>query len=196
VILTSRSSLEDVVEAVASGLEKAGIRAVLIGGACAAIYSGGGYTSEDLDWIIQSEPSQKQLDAALAAIGFSRRASQYFHERSDYFVEFPRGPLTIGRDVRIAPITLKIGRARVLAISPTDSCRDRLAAFYHWGDRQSLDVAVKIALANRVRMTRIRAWSDRENASEKFEEFERDLERARRERKRPRGSKVGVRRKT
>jgi len=195
VTLTARSSLEVVVEAVGAALERAGIRAVLVGGACAAIYSGGAYMSEDLDLIIQSAPSQRQLDDAMAEIGFTRRASQYFHDKTDFFVEFPRGPLAIGRDVRIEPIRLKIGRGRVLAISPTDSCRDRLAAFYHWGDRQSLDVAVKIALSNRVLMTRIRTWSAGEDALQKFEEFEKELERARRRKGRPRGSNARIRRK-
>jgi hypothetical protein len=195
VTLTARSSLEHVVEAVASALDKAGIRAVLVGGACAAIYSDGVYMSEDLDLIIQSAATQRQLDDAMAGIGFTRRAAQYFHDKTDFFVEFPRGPLTIGHDVRIEPIVLKIGRGRVLAISATDSCRDRLAAFYHWGDRQSLDVAVKIALSNRVRMTLIRRWSAGENASAKFEEFEKELDRARRRRRRSRGSKARVRRK-
>ncbi len=151
--------------------------------------------SEDLDLIIQSAPGQRQLDDAMASIGFSRRESQYFHKKTDFFVEFPRGPLSIGRDVRIEPIALKIGRGRVLAISPTDSCRDRLAAFYHWGDRQSLNVAVKIALSNRVRMPLIRTWSAGEDASAKFEEFEKELGRARSRRRRPRGSKTGVRHK-
>jgi hypothetical protein len=151
--------------------------------------------SEDLDLIIQSAATQRQLDDAMAGIGFTRRAAQYFHDKTDFFVEFPRGPLTIGHDVRIEPIVLKIGRGRVLAISATDSCRDRLAAFYHWGDRQSLDVAVKIALSNRVRMTLIRRWSAGENASAKFEEFEKELDRARRRRRRSRGSKARVRRK-
>jgi hypothetical protein len=62
VTLTARSSLEHVVEAVASALDKAGIRAVLVGGACAAIYSDGVYMSEDLDLIIQSAATQRQLD--------------------------------------------------------------------------------------------------------------------------------------
>jgi hypothetical protein len=72
------------------------------------------------------------------------------------------------------------GRARTLALSPTDSCRDRLAAFYHWGDRQSLDVEVAIATLNRINLAVIRRWSGGERAADLFEEFRAELARARR----------------
>jgi hypothetical protein len=192
--LTARSPLKKVIEVVAGALESAGIRAVFVGGACAAIYSGGAYTSEDLDLIIQSAPRQKELDQAMASIGFTRRAAQYFHGKSSFFVEFPKGPLTIGRDVRIKPIRLKIGRSGVLALSATDSCRDRLAAFYHWDDRQSLDVAVQIALENDVRLTTIRRWSIGEGALDRFKEFQDELGRSRQRRNRPGPLAQGTRR--
>lgn len=174
------STIDEVVEIVSSTLEKAGIKAVLVGGACATIYSGGTYTSEDLDLILQSAPGQPALDEAMASIGFTRRQAQYFHARSDFFVEFPRGPLAIGQDLRISSIRLKVGSSRIHALSATDSCRDRLAAFYHWTDRESLDVAVAIAARHRVNLAAIRAWSVAENSLEKYEVFKQELERARR----------------
>jgi hypothetical protein len=69
------------------------------------------------------------------------------------------------------------GRTRIL--SATDSCRDRLAAFYHWGDRQSLRVAVRIAVGNRISMLKIRRWSLEEGQRERFEQFAKELKRAR-----------------
>jgi hypothetical protein len=61
------------------------------------------------------------------------------------------------------------GRIRML--SATDSCRDRLAAFYHWGDRQSLTVAAWIAGRNRVEMAALQRWSAAEGAADRFREF-------------------------
>ena len=55
--------------------------------------------------------------------------------------------------------------------SPTDSCRDRLAAFYHWDDRQSLEVAIQIARRQRVNQALIRRWSDEEGFAEMYQEF-------------------------
>jgi hypothetical protein len=56
-------------------------------------------------------------------------------------------------------------------LSPTDSCRDRLAAYYHWNDRQSLEVAVAIARRNPVDLAVIGEWSTAEGFPERFEEF-------------------------
>lgn len=165
----------------AEALEKAGIRAVLTGGACAAIHTAGGYFSEDVDFVLQSEPSQRGLDEVMASIGFHRRRDQYFHPTTRFFVEFPAGPLGIGRDLAVKPIQRRIGGTgpAIRLLSATDSCRDRLAAFYHWNDRQSLDAAVRIGLRNRININRIRAWSARESASARFQQFLRELARAR-----------------
>jgi hypothetical protein len=161
-------------------LEDAGIRAVLTGGGIAAIHTDGDYKSDDLDFILQSSPTRKQLDEALGRVGFQRAGDHYDNPATHFFVEFPRGPLSIGRDLAIRPVEVRVGTRRVLALSPTDSCRDRLAAFYHWNDRQSLDVAVLIALRERVDLGVIRKWSESEGKAEQCVEFEKELQRRRR----------------
>jgi hypothetical protein len=181
VTLTRRSTLAEVAAAVAAALREAGFRAVLTGGACATIYSDNAYQSRDLDFIVQSGGTQRELEAALATLGFRRRGDRYVHPRSTFFVEFVRGPLAIGDDVAIRPVTLKVPGGTTLALSPTDACRDRLAAFYHWSDRQSLASAVEIARRHPVRMTVIRRWSEREGHADRFREFQAALREARRE---------------
>jgi hypothetical protein len=183
--ISAKSNLQTVALAVAEALEKAGIHAVLTGGACAAIHTAGGYQSEDVDFILQSASSQRWLDHAMAGLGFCRRRDQYFHPQTRFFVEFPSGPLGIGRDLAVKPVRKRIRSfgSAIRILSATDSCRDRLAAFYHWNDRQSLDAAVRIALTNRVEINRIRAWSMREGASERFAEFTGELARARKRRR-------------
>lgn len=86
----------------------------------------------------------------------------------------------IDGDENVRPVEIVIGRARFLALSPTDSCRDRLAQFFHWKDRQSLSVAVLIAVRRRVDLRRVRAWSSAEGFEEQYEEFLRGLRAARR----------------
>ena len=51
--------------------------------------------------------------------------------------------------------------------------------FYHWSDRQSLQVAVEVALARRVDMRKIQDWSRNEGFADRFEEFRREVERRR-----------------
>jgi hypothetical protein len=187
--ITKTSTTGDVAAAVATALREAGFGAVLTGGACASIYSAGAYVSHDLDFIIQSGGGRSTLDRALAGLGFIRKHDRYVHPATAFFVEFPRGPLSIGDDTDIRPVTLRIGRARVTALSATDSCRDRLAAFYHWSDRQSLRSAVEIAVRHRVNMQAIRRWSAHEGALERFEEFREGAVALRRRKFRRRGGR-------
>jgi len=148
-MLSERSSLGAVAAAVARALRSHDIRAVLTGGACATLYSNGAYYSEDLDFIVIGPATRAQMDAAMGSVGFTRRQNQYVHRRSRFYVEFPRGPLAIGGDYRIRPVQRRVGQGRIPMLSATDSCRDRLAAFYHWNDRQSLAVAAEIAVRSR-----------------------------------------------
>src|SRR3990172_6058147 len=165
VILTTRASLGAVALAVGGALRRHGIPAVLTGGACASLHTRGAYQSRDMDFILVGATTQARLDTAMASVGFS--------------VEFPRGPLAIGSDYRIAPVERRGRHGRALILSATDSCRDRLAAFYHWNDRSSLDVAVAIALRSPVRLATVRRWSIAEGFTAGFAEFLREVRRAR-----------------
>jgi hypothetical protein len=173
--IAATSSLRDVVLAVSRALRAADIRAALTGGASASLHSDGAYLSHDLDYILEGRVTQSQLDAAMAVVGFRRNGDHYSHPSSKFFVEFPRGPLAIGDDDLVSPVEVRIGTATVLMLSATDACRDRLAAFYHWNDRQSLDTAIRIARRRQVKMAVIRRWSEREGQSDKFREFAREV---------------------
>lgn len=83
-------------------------------------------------------------------------------------VEFPPSPVSIGNEV---PIT-KFNRIKSLKLfTPTDSVKDRLAAFYHWNDLQSLDQALMVAKAQKVNLEEIKRWSKGEWATEKHKRF-------------------------
>ena len=114
------------------------------------------------------------------AAGFKRQRDRYVHAAVPFYVEFPRGPLGIGEDDQIRPIWKSRRGARTLALSPTDACRDRLAAFYHWNDRQSLAVAVTIAVRNRVALQKVRTWSRAEGNERGYAVFAAELRSARR----------------
>lgn len=113
----------------------------------------------------------------MATTGFTRDGDRYVHPATPFFVEFPRGPLAIGDDVEIKPVRLRLARGSTLALSATDACRDRLAAYYYWADRQSLRVAVDIARRRRIDLAAIERWSANEGQQEKFEDFRREVRR-------------------
>ena len=129
-------------------LSKSGIRAVLSGGACASIHSGGRYQSVDLDFILEQYDSPKQIEDTMSSIGFRRTGNQFFHAQTPFYVEFPAGPLSIAGDYSIEPIEILVGGRVVLGLSPTDSCRDRLAAFFHWNDKPGLQAQFRSLSTN------------------------------------------------
>lgn len=169
--ITRSSTLREVIQAVSSVLRRHKIDAVLTGGGCASLHSRGEYVSEDLDYILRGPVTRVLLDAAMIEAGFTRRGAQYTHPRSRFFVEFPPGPLAIGDDDLVEPVIIRVGHVRVSALSATDSCRDRLAAFYLWNDIQSLRVAAAIARRSKVDMEAIQRWSTREGHAAGYEAF-------------------------
>lgn len=179
--LSAASGLEEVAARVSGALERYGVSAALTGGACASLWSGGRHSSLDLDFIVTAPATRRALEGAMASVGFVRDGDRYVHSDVRFWVEFPRGPLAIGSDLSIRPVEIRLGRRRVRGLSATDSCRDRLAAFYFWSDRQSLQVAIWIALQNRVDSRRVREWSIEEGHETAFEEFAAALKRARAE---------------
>lgn len=179
--LSAESSLGDVAAAVSAALERFGVEAALTGGACASLWSGGRYSSFDLDFIVTAPAARRAQEDAMASVGFVRDGDRFVHPAVRFWIEFPRGPLAIGSDLAVRPVEIPLGRRRVRGLSATDSCRDRLAAFYFWSDRQSLEVAVWIAMRNRVDSNRIRTWSFDEGHEAGFEEFAAALKRTRKE---------------
>jgi hypothetical protein len=177
VTISAASTLPEVALMVAGALTRHDIRAILTGGACVSIYTHGAYVSEDADFVIQTAPAglQQKVDHALATLGFVRDRDHYVHRLTRFYVEFPPGPLSIGNDLDIRPVELRVGKNRALLLSPTDCCRDRLAAFYFWDDRQSLRLAVDVAVHQDVDLRVIKAWSSAERSREKYEAFWRAL---------------------
>ncbi|MFA5858894.1 MAG: hypothetical protein WC955_07490 [Elusimicrobiota bacterium] len=153
---------------VSTELAKHGIDAVLVGGACVSIYSRNKYISGDLDYIT-AVPTEK-IVKALKSIGFTKKKQcrEFINNNCPFFIEFPPGPVSIGNEV---PIT-KFNKIKALKLfTPTDCVKDRLAAFYHWNDLQSLDQAIMVATAQEVNLKEIGRWSKRENALVKFKRF-------------------------
>ena len=69
--------------------------------------------------------------------------NRYFrHPLSKFFFEFPPGPLTVGQEPVKVIDEVKLETGILKVISPTDSVKDRLAAYYHWGDQQGLEQAL------------------------------------------------------
>jgi len=56
-------------------------------------------------------------------------------------------------------------------LTPTDCVKDRLAAYYHWDDEQSLTQAIWVAQKNEVNFQELKKWSKNESSIDKYNNF-------------------------
>ncbi len=173
------TTLADVCFFVGKALDAYGIRAVLTGGSAATVYVPEAYSSLDADFVLEHDVPLTAIAKALHSIGFTRdgKSRIFVHADTSYTVDFPRGPLAVGGDYVHETAILTKGDMALHILTPTDCVRDRLAHFYHWDDYTALKASVAVAAANRVdlKMDILRSWSIREENIEKFNEFERRL---------------------
>lgn len=103
---------------------------VLVGGAAVEIYSGGTYTTGDLDFVGTVPPEVATL---LEGAGFERQGRHWIHEAGQVFLEFPGSHLEPPEQA----VRLQVGPWQIFALSPEDVLVDRLAAWQFW--RSALD---------------------------------------------------------
>jgi len=168
---------------VSAALRRKGVEAILVGGAVVTIYSRNEYESLDLDFVVRG--TDRGVAEGMQSIGFMRGTGRHFERRgTKCIVEFLSPPPAVGGLLVHSFAHLRTAHGTLLLYEPTHCVMDRLAAFYHWSDRQSLDQAVMVARRHRIRMQEIEAWSAGEGHPERFREFRDALATARRRRKR------------
>lgn len=174
--LDASTPIEQVAATVSAALAAAGITAVLSGGAVVQIYTSGLYVSRDLDFVTSA--GHREIEVVLGRLGFVRQGGRHFvHPSCPYTLEFPPWPLAIGREVIREWGTRPVGQLSIQILTPTQSVMDRLAAYYHWRDRQALDQAVAVASSQDVDLDAVRCWSTAEGHVEHYDEFLRLVQR-------------------
>lgn len=176
-------AVEDLAAIISEALSSAGITAVLSGGSVVSIYSVNEYSSADLDFV--TDESIPKISVVMEGLGYRRRGRHFEHEESEFLVEFPPTPLTVGHLHLKTWGQVKTGSGTIQILTPTQCVMDRLAAFYHWTDRQCLDQAIMVACRHRVDLDAIEEWSKGEGAEPRHREFRAALKKAKREREKP-----------
>lgn len=169
-------TMEELAAYVCSTLEKEGIETVLSGGSCVEIYSQGKYTSDDIDFIDRYNGGHTKIKNVMIKMGFREHNRYFVHDDTSLFIEFPRGPLGVG-DAPVDEIEAREEETGILKLlTPTDCIKDRLAAYFHWDDLQSLEQAIWVAEQNVFDMRSIKEWSMNEKEIDKFEIFKSRVE--------------------
>ena len=175
--LDAASTLVDVAFAVCTALERAGTTAVLTGGSAATYFAPDAYQSADIDFVVTFRAAG-DADRALLDLGFARRGDYYEHASALFPLEFPPGPLMVGDDLITEWNTEARQEDLLHVLTPSDSCRDRLAAFLYWNDFSGLEQALAVCRAqpDKVDLALVRTWCERERALDKYRLFEQRLD--------------------
>ncbi len=164
-------SLKDLAIAISGYLIKNGIEVVLTGGACVVIYTNNKYMSYDLDFVLISSDKQKKVKQLFMNLDFYEEDRYFKHNDTEYFIDFVSPPLSVGEEPVNEISEIKKGGNILKLLSPTDCVKDRLIAFYHWDDRQSLEQAISVYRNNKVNLKEIERWSANEGMSAKYKIF-------------------------
>ena len=175
-----RRSLTELAAFLSDHCRRSGIEVVLSGGACVSIYSHNKYMSYDLDFVLLDYASRKKVKAAMEAIGFREEGRHFRRPDTPFIVEFLSPPLSVGEEPVREISEIRRGGHVLKLLSPTDCAKDRLAAFYHWNDKQSLEQAVLVARNANVDLREIQRWSRGAGMQDKLKEFKKALGEGRR----------------
>ncbi len=168
-------SVEELAGLVCETLANVGITTTLTGGACVAIWSEGKYVSRDLDFIEEGPVPRRKVKDALATIGFKEKDRYFINPETDFYVEFPTGPLTVG-DERVEEVEIRsTGGGNLRLLTPTDCVKDRLAAYFYWSDTMAFEQALLVARQQPIDLADLRRWARSEGEADKLATFEEAL---------------------
>jgi len=131
---------------------------ILVGGAAVELYTGGAYTTGDLDFVGTVPPV---VASALKKAGFERRGRHWIHEVGEIFVEFPSSGLDSGED----SVVLEVEDQRVIVIDPEALIADRLAAWQVWKSSEDAINAWLITRGRRLDLKRVEALAEAKGVS-------------------------------
>ena len=146
-------SLVEVAAAVAAHLRTHGIDVVVVGGSAITAHVPGVYTSMDIDFAVTSGINRRRLSRALREIGFQKRGRVFVHSDTPHSLDFVADKPYIDKEAVCDFAEIATSAGSVCVLNLEDAIADRIAAFLHWSDSESLDVAERAATCARDRLT-------------------------------------------
>lgn len=168
----SNTSIIDLAAIVAEHLHQQGIEVVLVGGLAVEIYTENLYLTQDIDMVNTNYQPAKRIHAAMAEIGFLKQGRVYVNATTPISVEFPPGPLSVGDELIKMTARKMVADKCIPILTVEDVVKDRLAAYIHWHDKQSLIQATTILLKHRLSPPAFQQFLEREGAKAEYQALE------------------------
>jgi hypothetical protein len=158
----SKTSIVELATIVADHLQQHGIDVVLVGGLAVEIYTENLYLTKDIDMVNTNYKNPQELRNAMSKLGFQKKGRVFVNPTTDITIEFPSGPLSVGDESVVKTTMAKVAMGKIPILEVSDVIKDRLAAYIHWRDRQSLVQALAILLKYPTNRTKLKPFCDRE----------------------------------
>ncbi|MBA54232.1 MAG: hypothetical protein CMK89_07240 [Pseudomonadales bacterium] len=168
----SKIDIVTIAAIVAEHLQQHGIEVVLVGGLAVEIYTHNLYLTKDIDMVNTNYQPARKLTHAMAQLDFHKQGRVYVNASTDITVEFPSAPLSVGDEIIKQTTVAKVGGGRIPILKAEDVVKDRLAAFIHWQDRQSLIQATAILLQHNLKPMTFQAFCIKEGTDKDFQLLE------------------------
>ncbi|MBC5823563.1 MAG: hypothetical protein GIX02_01855 [Candidatus Eremiobacteraeota bacterium] len=114
-----------------------------MGGSAVTAYAPEVHTSYDIDFAAINGANRHEFGSAVAPLGFKAEGRDFVHAQTTYTLDLVADTPYIDRHAITEFEMLKTTLGLVRVIKFEDALADRVAAFLHWSDSQSLDVAEK-----------------------------------------------------
>ncbi len=165
----SNTAIVELAAIVADHLKQRGITVVLVGGLAVEIYSENLYLTKDIDMIDISYQEPAVLGRAMAEIGFSKQGRVYVNDTTDIGVEFPSAPLSVGERLITETTVFESNVGEIPILFAKDVIKDRLAAYFHWQDKQSLVQAVAVMIKHPISLDELKSFCQNESKENEFD---------------------------
>jgi Nucleotidyl transferase of unknown function (DUF2204) len=153
---------------VAQHLQQRGVDVVLVGGLAVEIYAENLYLTKDIDMVNTNYLRPSQLHKIMGELGFHKLGRVYVHATTVITVEFPPGPLAIGRNLIKNTTVVQVANGAIPILYAIDVVKDRIAAFIHWQDKQSLVQAMSIMLKHGLKPEELKIFCESEGDESSF----------------------------
>lgn len=151
------ASLAEIAALASAALARSDIPVVVVGGSAVTLYAPEIYTSKDVDFAAIRGTTRKAFAEALESLGFAPHGRDFVHPDTPYTLDLVADTPYVDQRPITAFTTVATRRGPVRVLQFEDAIADRIAAFVHWGDSESLEVAERALTARpeHVRWSRI-----------------------------------------
>ncbi|HEX5274624.1 MAG TPA: hypothetical protein VFW34_05050 [Candidatus Rubrimentiphilum sp.] len=158
-------ALSELAATVASHLKRHGIDVVVVGGSAITAHVPDVYTSMDIDFAVTTGIDRRKISRALRDLGFHEQGRVYASPSTIYVLDFVADVPHIDQHAITEYVELQTAAGTFRVYRLEDAIADRVAAFIHWSDSESLGVAERTVKASKERTS----WNRIESALSQIE---------------------------